>query len=47
MADQTNTQPETTKNRIFEILRKAFLFGALGVLLYTIYRMAGRKFGWF
>jgi hypothetical protein len=47
MTDQTATQPETTKNRIYEIARKAFLFGALGVALFTIYKMVSRKFGWF
>lgn len=46
MADQTTIQPETTKNRIYEIARKVFLFGALGVALLTIYKMVSKKFGW-
>ncbi len=47
MADQITDQPETKKNRTYEIARMVFLCGVLGILLFTFFRMAGKKFGWF
>jgi hypothetical protein len=47
MADQITNQPKTTKNRIYEIARMVILYGVLGILLFTLFRMAGKKFGWF
>jgi hypothetical protein len=47
MEGQMTNQPETTKNRIFEIARKVFLWGALGIALFTIYKMVSKKFDWF
>ena len=47
MADQITNQPKTKKNRIYEIVRMVFLYGVLGILLFTLFRMAIKKFGWF
>jgi hypothetical protein len=47
MTDQITSQPETKKNKIYEIVRMFFLCGVLGILLFTFFRMAGKKLGWF
>ena len=47
MTDQVTDQAKTPRKRIGEIARKAFIWFAIGLGLYTLFRMAGKKFGWF
>jgi hypothetical protein len=47
MEDQILNQAETPRSGIGEIVRKVFLWGILGLVLFTCFMAASRKFGWF
>jgi hypothetical protein len=47
MTDQNSKQAAPLQSRTFEIFRKIVFIAIFGLVAFTAFMAAGRKFGWF